>query len=488
MKKIRIFVFLIFFVVFVFLFNNIISYGAFSIGNYTYSHKNYQVAKKYYQKAYFLKPDNPDFKDKYIKALIKLPLDYQIQKELFDVYKSDTTSPAVIEAYKRLEKFRDTVYSSFEPNYFPSCMGENQKIIRWDETKFPLTVYIKKDKTAKSWQIDLVKSAFKEWDSLINNFFKFKFVDDESDANIVVNYDLSLHSDAKNDRYFVGALTTPVINNKNMLEKMVISVNLKDNHGVQIPDDLLYSTVLHEIGHALGIMGHSNDFDDLMYISSTGKFTKRDINTIKLLYLIVPDVSNTTADKLNVKSRIYAPIISGFKNDADVEQYKKAVTYIQRAPDVAAGWDELAIYYYQTKDYPKSIKAYLKAKSLARSDNEKVYLNFKIAMVYMELKDYNNAISYLQTAQQIQPNTQLRSLEAFAKINAGAKNEGIKMLQEVFVLDPANLENGFLLADALYSNMDYLGTISVLKKMKKANPQFNNDIRKNRYKYINIFI
>ena len=51
---------------------------------------------------------------------------------------------------------------------------------------------------------------------------------------------------------------------------MTITIYDKDANGSYFSDRQLYNTVLHEIGHALGIMGHSYSTDDLMYMAEGG--------------------------------------------------------------------------------------------------------------------------------------------------------------------------------------------------------------------------
>ena len=50
--------------------------------------------------------------------------------------------------------------------------------------------------------------------------------------------------------------------------------------------DVIYGTVLHEMGHALGLAGHSPDSDDVMALSvRVGRsLTARDRATLRALY------------------------------------------------------------------------------------------------------------------------------------------------------------------------------------------------------------
>ncbi|MBZ0185329.1 MAG: matrixin family metalloprotease, partial [Candidatus Obscuribacterales bacterium] len=55
-----------------------------------------------------------------------------------------------------------------------------------------------------------------------------------------------------------------------------------------LSDDDMKKVCLHEVGHALGINGHSSDNHDIMFFSESPSvwpaLTKRDKLTIRLLY------------------------------------------------------------------------------------------------------------------------------------------------------------------------------------------------------------
>ncbi len=129
---------------------------------------------------------------------------------------------------------------------------------------------------------------------------KFAPTQNHSEANIIVKIK-PLPSDVCNGnecRYVVG-YTTPDFKG-HILNKMTIVLYSKDPHGNFFSDKELYNTALHEIGHALGIMGHSYSSDDLMYMASDNNnfytpyrssfqyLSSQDINTIKLLYKLIP--------------------------------------------------------------------------------------------------------------------------------------------------------------------------------------------------------
>lgn len=70
---------------------------------------------------------------------------------------------------------------------------------------------------------------------------------------------------------------------------------LRPNYYPAIPEKVLAHAFMHELGHAIGIFGHSDKQTDAMYafeIASNGKLTQeklgtlstRDVNTLKVIY------------------------------------------------------------------------------------------------------------------------------------------------------------------------------------------------------------
>ncbi|MBX9687103.1 MAG: matrixin family metalloprotease, partial [Candidatus Obscuribacterales bacterium] len=68
--------------------------------------------------------------------------------------------------------------------------------------------------------------------------------------------------------------------------KMLTVPSLKPESSLS--DDKLRQTALHEVGHALGLNGHSSNPGDIMYFASVAvnspQLSERDIKTLQLLY------------------------------------------------------------------------------------------------------------------------------------------------------------------------------------------------------------
>ena len=204
---------------------------------------------------------------------------------------------------------------------------------------------------------------------------------------------------------------------------MTIILYSNDPYGNFFSDKELYNTILHEIGHALGIMGHSYSSEDLMYMatendnnyyapyrSSFQYLSSKDINTIKLLYKMFPNITNTPLENLETKGQIYAPIILGTSSQISSRKLKEAQNYVKNAPNIAGGYIDMGIAYAELNRYKDAIKSLQKGYTLTKSDNEKYIILYNLAAIYMNIQKYDTALEYAQQAKQLYDNEEIKEL------------------------------------------------------------------------------
>ena len=105
-------------------------------------------------------------------------------------------------------------------------------------------------------------NAFSEWSKATN--FSLSFAEGDESSNIIIKF--SNHNPAdSDDKKYVVAYTTPDIN-KNYLKRMNIIFYSKDPQGNYYSQNQVYNTALHEIAHALGVMGHSNNKKNIIFV------------------------------------------------------------------------------------------------------------------------------------------------------------------------------------------------------------------------------
>ena len=211
-------------------------------------------------------------------------------------------------------------------------------------------------------------------------------------------------------QYIVG-YTVPKIKN-NILKKMTITLYDKTPDGKYFSEKVLFNTIMHELGHALGIMGHSYYEGDLMFVSTTSnnKFdytrarssfqylTSGDINTLKLLYKLIPDVSNTPVEEIDTTGLIYAPIIIGTTEEMHERKIEEALAYIQQAPEMSGGYVDLAIAYAELGKNEKAIQSFKKAIKYSKTDSELYLAYYNLAVLYSSMNNKSNALKYAKKA------------------------------------------------------------------------------------------
>lgn len=395
----------------------------FMVGKHFYKKQNYIKANINFSHAYFFNKKNKDYKFYYVLSLSKLSPTLKVQKTMFNIAYGPDKDSAQQAAMEQINIWQNNITKNIGENYIEQAPID-KGILRWDSAQFPLRIAIIDDSGIEIPQYykDEIIKAFEQWQAS-TKFITFATTESERNANIVVKIK-PLPDDVctnKVCKYVVG-YTTPNYRGET-LHKMEIILYSKDPYGNFFSDKELYNTILHEIGHALGIMGHSYSSEDLMYMAtdSTDAFyapyrssfqylSAKDINTIKLLYKLEPTICNASIGKINKKGLIYPPIVLGTSEDINWRKLKEAQNYVKNAPDICGGYIDLGIAYAQLGKYKSAVNALNRGAILAKNQNERYMINYNLAVVYMNSKKFDKALEYAQTAQKIIDSPDIREL------------------------------------------------------------------------------
>jgi tetratricopeptide (TPR) repeat protein len=264
-----------------------------------------------------------------------------------------------------------------------------EQLPNWDYTQWS---YIKDQ---------LVAEAFGEWERALHGKISFRETYDPNLTDIAVHWRTGFH-----DSSILGLERPNVISGKYLVEAD-IEITLTTD-GKSIDNKKVKATALHEIGHALGMNGHSPYPGDLMFYSAQSgvyKLSPRDIRTIQLIYNTTPDITNPPGVHL--------------------AQFRQAIQYYNQGVQAL-----------QKKQYPKAYQSFVKAHKLHPTDPD---FALKAGYSAYSANDFINAVTYLGKASAL-PNKQQLEIklsladamfqQAQSDLKKGNKTRAIKYMQD----------------------------------------------------------
>ncbi|MEB3287884.1 MAG: matrixin family metalloprotease [Vampirovibrionales bacterium] len=160
--------------------------------------------------------------------------------------------------------------------------------VRWPDSAMPIKVYIapfrwyEKSKQQESFVYNqMVIECLKVWQDVTHNAVRFLIVPDMQSSQINFAW-------RRVDRKSLGHCEYS-INKRSMVYSAEIQIGISDGilHAAYNDADEVRHTILHEIGHSLGLVGHSDGPSDIMYVPhqyGVVGLSPRDAETIGWLY------------------------------------------------------------------------------------------------------------------------------------------------------------------------------------------------------------
>ncbi len=387
-------------------------------GKELFNLKQYDAAVRVLERSLYANHKNPAARYYYVLSLINAAPTYGNQESLYLMAKSETKDSAQALAQSKIMGLKRQLIQGVEDNYIYSAIL-NKDILRWNMESFPLRVYFEPSGNTPSYYREYIKNAFGEWISQ-SGFLQFVEVQDPKENDIIIqfsNYDGVSCPDG--DCKYVVALTSHKRDERNRLTKMTIKFYNTDPKGKPFTQAEVYNTALHEIGHALGIMGHSDNPDDIMYASnhkvsdynmasSVRRLSMRDLNTVALLYKLAPTITNMKG--WYHSNLYYPPLIIGNEDEVlqkKLEEYQK---YVNDFPNYCGGYINIATVYSSMGNNKLAMDNLDTAESYATNNDERYLIKYNKAVLYYNSQNFKTALEFAQDAKNIRNDEQINNL------------------------------------------------------------------------------
>ena len=386
-------------------------------GKAAYEVKDYQTAILYFEKSVFANPVNTPARYSYVLALSEVKPVYSVQKKLYEIATSSFEDEAQRYAQRQCLILRRELLKNLENNYISSAESGGD-IIRWDINSFPLKIYWKNIDDVPDYYPQNIEKAFNLWSSR-TNFLSFEYTKNEKDANIVIKFS-AVPADActENICKYTIAYTEPVISTRNILKRMDLTFYMTNPYGQKYSPLQVYNSAIHEIGHTLGIMGHSENPNDAMYatdVTSNSVYSQyrseyqslsnADIQTLVLLYRLEPSISNKSG--LKSENFYYPPLILGDETERLMKKIEEYEKYLKQYPNFASSYINLASVYSQIGDNEKALELFSYGEQFAKGKDDKYLIKYNTAIVYYNMKNYSKALDYAFSAKNIKSTVEI---------------------------------------------------------------------------------
>lgn len=362
-------------------------------------------------------------------------------------------------------------------------MASDGRITRFDHS--PITVYISSPDVPddiKQSYVDDIEYALDQWSSISEGQLKFQRIEKE-DADIRIcwtNKLLSPEGDPLGESSLVQFSQNKFYVNVSILIKGIPTSATSVHKEIR-------TVALHEIGHAIGLWGHSKDVNDVMYLKTKAMYpTRRDKETLIKL-LSYPNGSafhdNAISElKADISENAYAPHLhlwlgSVYADKGYDDLAIQELTYtLNLDPNFLKAADRLARIFQKEGMNQKAIQYY---RELARHEPSSGLFGM-IGMLYFQQKDYPLAIDYFQKAYYLDnsntavKNNSLTAYHLWASdlIKSGNPNGAISVLNQAMIRFPSSRILYYDLGTAYDYKKEYEKAIEYYKKSLELEPSF----------------
>jgi len=350
----------------------------------------------------------------------------------------------------------------------------------------PISVYIADPPVPEGLRhsyIADVEYALGQWEGCSEGQLQFKQVDSE-DADIRIYWaDEPLSGEADP----LGEASLSRFDSGEFYVK--VSILVQGDLSLRLPSMRreLKAILLHELGHAIGLWGHSRDRNDIMYRKSRAIYpTRRDKNTLLKLLSMPPNSPYHENAIAELKSDIsttpkvaylhfWLGTVYADKGEDDLA-IKELLTALKLSPNLLKAAHRLGRIFQEEGMYGKAIAYYSKEAELEPSPG----LYGIIAMLYLRQEKYDKAINYFERALRMDSDFAAARTDALAAYHLWASqlikgdqaDEAISVLSRALDLSPSSRVVHYDLGTAYDASGKYEEAIERYKKALEIDPTF----------------
>lgn len=371
-------------------------------GKKSFYEKDYKKANTYFVKALFDDPNDAECRYYYAQTLTYLKKYEQAKVEYGYVIQLAPSTVLAKYAQTSLDYLDGTVKSNNisskiqinNDNYIKKAITSDGELVTWNTTKMPLKVYFDNKYNVSDMYLNAAKKALMTWENASEGLVKFLQINSSNYADIIITFEGMA---MKTENQVLGF--TKHSSSDSQINKVEITLyTLGPNYKKLTPTDV-YNVALHEYGHMLGIWGHSDDKNDIMYalydtnaMSSEMSLSARDKNTISTLYKI--DKNPYSRENNSITS------ILGNKTTRVNEKLKQELEYVENIPSNPMGYVNVGNSYLALDKEYEAIEYYKEALKLDSNNKE---ASAALASIYTKRNDLNNAEIYYKNLMRIEP-------------------------------------------------------------------------------------
>ncbi|CAN5705676.1 hypothetical protein BH10CYA1_BH10CYA1_05910 [soil metagenome] len=192
-------------------------------------------------------------------------------------------------------------------SYF-ALATEGKNFYGWNLEAMPLKVYIGDGHGVRGYRKNddiILNNSFAEWTKATEGHITFTRVDNLADANIECIW-IDDPKDFPQNRGLEAGEAVPMLDSDGyIVSSKLYLLTLERNEKASVDDLVMHTICLHEIGHTLGLLGHSDVAGDVMYFTANGQkvqdphLTQRDVNTLAKLYATVLQKRGSTTTSMD---------------------------------------------------------------------------------------------------------------------------------------------------------------------------------------------